>query len=77
VKLIYYTCLTTKKILLQEAHPLPMHLQECFAHLGYQRGDFPVSENAANEVLAIPIYPELTTDKLNYVVTKIAEFYGR
>ncbi len=57
-------------------YPLPMHLQECFGHLGYRQGAFPVSERAANEVLAIPIYPELTDDKIRYVVEKIGEFYG-
>ncbi len=56
-------------------YPLPLHLQECFASLGYKQGDIPVAEEMANKVLSIPIYPELTTEQKQYVCDSIREFY--
>lgn len=58
-------------------YPLCLHLQECFKYLGYKEGDFPVAERASKHVLAIPMYPELTEEKQEYVVSKINEFYNR
>lgn len=58
-------------------YPLPLHMQKCFKGLGCRRGSFPVSEAAAREVLALPIYPELTSAQQKYVVDTIAGFYGK
>jgi len=57
-------------------YPVPLHLQECYIDLGYKKGDFPVSEKAAETTLALPVYSELTEDMIQYVVEKIKEFYG-
>ena len=56
-------------------YPLPMHLQNCYRDLGHQKGTFPLSERAAEEVMSIPIYAELTEAQQVHVVEMIAEFY--
>ena len=57
-------------------YPVPLHLQECFAELGYQKGSLPESERAAEETLALPICPAIEEEAQEYVVKTIEEFYG-
>jgi dTDP-4-amino-4,6-dideoxygalactose transaminase len=56
-------------------YPLGLHEQKCFAYLGYKSGDLPESARAADENLALPIYPEISRDAQTYVVKAIAEFF--
>ena len=58
-------------------YPVPLHLQECYSFLKYRRGDLPNSEKASEEVLALPVYPELTEDQQEVVVDGIKAFYRR
>jgi dTDP-4-amino-4,6-dideoxygalactose transaminase len=56
-------------------YPVPLHLQECFASLGFKRGDLPECERAAQEAISIPVFPELTADEQNQVVESVRDFY--
>ncbi|MFY7920820.1 MAG: DegT/DnrJ/EryC1/StrS family aminotransferase, partial [Gemmatimonas sp.] len=58
-------------------YPLPLHLQPCFAYLGYTEGQCPVAERAAKEVLSLPVFPELTTAQLDEVIATVRGFFGR
>jgi dTDP-4-amino-4,6-dideoxygalactose transaminase len=58
-------------------YPLPLHLQKCYASLGYKNGDFPVSEKAGRECLSLPIYPELTDAQIERVAAVVKSFFGQ
>jgi dTDP-4-amino-4,6-dideoxygalactose transaminase len=68
--------LAARKIGSEIYYPLPLHLQPVFSYLGLKSGDLPVSEQAAREVLALPMFPELGEDEIRCVVESIAEFYS-
>lgn len=69
--------LTKNEIGTEIYYPVPFHLQECFKELGYKKGDFPVSEFAADKSLALPIFPELSDDQLVYVVDTFKKFFNK
>ena len=71
------TFLKEKGVGTEVYYPLPMHLQNCYRDLGHQKGSFPLSEQAAEEVMSIPIFPELTEVQQSYVVEMMVEFYRR
>mgnify|MGYP003288960116 CR=1 FL=1 len=66
--------LKTRGVATKVYYPIPLHLQECFAYLGYKAGEFPEAETAARETFALPLYPELTTEQQEYVVNAIQDF---
>jgi dTDP-4-amino-4,6-dideoxygalactose transaminase len=67
--------LTKREIGTAIYYPLGLHEQECFAYLGYTKGDLPETERAARETLALPIYPEILREAQQHVVNSIAEFF--
>ncbi len=68
--------LSDRKIGTEIYYPIPIHLQPCFEYLGYEEGNLPESERSAREVLALPMFPELTEDEQKWVVESVAEFYS-
>jgi dTDP-4-amino-4,6-dideoxygalactose transaminase len=68
--------LSERKIGSAVYYPIPLHLQKCFAALGYKRGSLPASEQAADEVLSLPVFPEMTCEEQDRVIGAIAEFCG-
>jgi dTDP-4-amino-4,6-dideoxygalactose transaminase len=58
-------------------YPIPLHMQECFLHLGYKKGDFPVTEQLADNCISLPMFPEMTDEQIAYVAETITSFYKK
>ncbi len=69
--------LRSKQIGCAVYYPLPLHLQECFAYLGYKKDDFKVSEDCSSKVISLPVFGELTKEEQDEVITAVKEFYQR
>ena len=68
--------LTSKEIATALHYPIPIHFQQAYHHLGYQPGDFPASESAAEECISLPLYPEMTNEQVDYVVANVKSFFN-
>jgi dTDP-4-amino-4,6-dideoxygalactose transaminase len=67
--------LDTKGISTGLHYPVPLHQQKAFSHLNYKNGDFPVTEKVSDEILSLPMYPELTDEQIHYVCSSIKDFF--
>ena len=67
--------LAARQVTTEVYYPVPLHLQPCFVYLGYREGDFPEAERASKEVLALPMFPELSEDEQRWVVRSVTDFY--
>ena len=52
-------------------YPMPLHLQECFSYLGYKKGDFPVAERVSQEIMSLPMNPDLSDEEIEYIVKEV------
>ncbi len=57
-------------------YPIPLHLQKCFKHLGYNKGDFPVTEDLAETGISLPMFPELKDEQISFIAEKMSEFFS-
>lgn len=69
--------LSSRGVQTEVYYPFPLHLLPCYSHLGYRKGDFPEAESAARESLALPIYPEMSDEQLQFSIDSILEFFKR
>jgi dTDP-4-amino-4,6-dideoxygalactose transaminase len=69
--------LTEKGISTGLHYPVPLHLQKAYAHFGYKKGDFPVAEQAADRLLSLPMFPELTNQQIEYIVESIKQYLSK
>jgi UDP-2-acetamido-2-deoxy-ribo-hexuluronate aminotransferase len=69
--------LESKKIPSMIYYPVPLHLQNAYRHLGYKKGDFPVTEMLCNEVISLPMCPELEQEQIDYITTSVLEFFEK
>jgi dTDP-4-amino-4,6-dideoxygalactose transaminase len=69
--------LSTNGISVGIHYPIPIHLQKAFAGFGYKKGDFPVTEFGCERILSLPLFPEMTSDEVDFVISKIKEFFGK
>lgn len=58
-------------------YPMPLHVQKCFSYLGYKEGDFPIAERVSKEIIALPIYPEITKEEVEFVCQTILNYYKK
>jgi len=68
--------LKTKDVFCGIHYPVPIHLQKAYADLGYSKGDFPITEQTSDEILSLPMFPELTEAQVGYVCEQVASFFG-
>jgi UDP-2-acetamido-2-deoxy-ribo-hexuluronate aminotransferase len=67
--------LESKKIPSMIYYPVPLHMQNAYSYLGYRKGDFPVTEKLCNDVISLPMHPDLDLEQLEYITTNVLKFF--